>query len=154
MPQISTKYFGILNYGENSVFYFPAGLPGFETEKYFIFIEQPVNKPIVFMQSLGSAELCFPTLPIFTIDPAYRLDLSHDDLAALEFTPDARPVVGADVLCLAIVSLSPDEAPTANLLSPVVANLGNRRAVQAIQPECPHSHRHPLFAPQEEVVCS
>jgi flagellar assembly factor FliW len=53
------------------------------------------------------------------------------------------PRIGEDVLCLAVLSIRP-EGPTANLLAPVVVNLRNRLAVQAVAPDSEYSHRHPL----------
>jgi flagellar assembly factor FliW len=43
--------------------------------------------------------------------------------------------------------------PTANLLAPVVVDLNNHKAVQAVAMESDYSHQHALF-PQEACVCS
>jgi flagellar assembly factor FliW len=52
MPSVDTKYFGSLEYREESVYEFPHGLPAFENETMFVLIEQPENRPLVFLQSL------------------------------------------------------------------------------------------------------
>ena len=86
-----------------------------------------MTKPLIFMQSLEQPELCFLGLPIRSVDPGYRLHISEEDLLSLELSPDRQPEIGAEVLCLALVSLSENHPPTANLLAPIVVNLKTRR---------------------------
>ena len=153
--QFHTRHFGTLEYDPSAVVLFPAGLPGFEDEREFVALEQPVNKPIVFLQSLKRPELCFITLPVQVIEPSYRLSIAPEDLRLLGLPEDRQPEVGKEVLCLAIVAVAEGEPPTANLLAPVVINLSNRRAAQAILSESGYSHRHPLLGEEQEAtVCS
>ena len=151
MLEFETKYFGKVPYAPGSVIEFPLGLPGFENEHRFVLIEQSINKPIVFLQSLSQPELCFPTAPVSLLCPNYELTLSAEDLFALGC--QEQPVAGQDTLLLAIVSLAPDGPATANLLSPVVIHWRTRLAVQAIQTDSPHSHQHPLLAPTPVAPC-
>ena len=81
MPLVATKYFGSMDYREESVYDFPNGLPGFEDQKQFVIIETPESAPLVFLQSLKLAELCFLALPILMVDPEYRLAVAGEDLA-------------------------------------------------------------------------
>jgi flagellar assembly factor FliW len=152
MPEARTRHFGALRYEDDSVVSFPAGLPGFEHEKSFILIEQPSTKPLVFVQSLAGANLCFVTLPMLVVAPEYRLNVVPDDLQQLGFPSDRQPGIGTDVLCLAILSFEEGGPPTVNLLAPIVVNLSTRVAVQAIQPDSDYLLRHP-FRP-EELRCS
>jgi len=152
MPEARTRYFGALNYEDSSVLTFPAGLPGFEHEKSFILIEQPSTKPLVFVQSLAGANLCFVALPILVASPDYHLNMIPEDLQILGLAGDRQPGIGTDVLCLAIVSFEEGGPPTLNLLAPIVANLSTRVAVQAVQPDSDYQLRHP-FRP-EELRCS
>ncbi|MGB9605535.1 MAG: flagellar assembly protein FliW [Bryobacteraceae bacterium] len=150
-----TRHFGLIEYGWEAVFHFPAGLPGFEDEHEFVALEQAHVRPIVFLQSLRRPDLCFITLPVQTIEPGYRLSLSAEELRLLELPAERQPELGREVLCLAIVAVAEGQPPTANLLAPVVINLANRRAVQAIMSDSGYSHRHPLPVPAgEESVCS
>jgi len=55
------------------------------------------------------------------------------------------------VLCLAVLSFRPT-GPTANLLAPVVVNVANLKAVQAVMADSGYSHQHALAA--QEAVCS
>jgi flagellar assembly factor FliW len=80
--------------------------------------------------------------------------VSRDDLLALALSGDRQPSIGAEVLCLAIISVAEGRLPTANLLAPVVVNLRTRVGLQAIQEESTYSHQHPLLDSRPEGKCS
>lgn len=146
MPMLSSRNFGPVEYQEESVFEFPAGLPGFEEERRFVPIEHAASRPIMFLQSLSRPSVCFITLPVRAVEREFSLALSAEDLRRLELSEKRQPAIGAEVLCLAIVSVAEGKMPTANLLAPVVVNLKTRRGLQAIQVESSYSHQHPLLA--------
>jgi flagellar assembly factor FliW len=148
MPEFDTTCFGRISYEENSWFYFPSGLPGFERLRSFLPLSFPDRQPLLFLQSLEDPELCFISLPVLAADPDYRLEISPEDLAILGLAPRVAPRIGTDVLCLAVLSLR-EAGPTANLLAPIVVNLHNRRGVQAISPGGTYSHQHALLHPQK-----
>ena len=152
MPATETTNFGTIFFAPESVFEFPLGLPGFEDRRRFVPVQNPRTAPILFLQSLEEPSLCFTTLPMLVVDPRYRLRMMEQDLEVLRFPLDYQPRIGADVLCLAVLSIR-ESGTTANLLAPVVGNLKNYRAVQAVSAEPGYSHQHLLF-PQEEPVCS
>ena len=148
MPETETTNFGTISFAPESVFEFPQGLPGFEDRGKFVPLQKPQTAPILFLQSLEEPSLCFTTLPILVVDPQYRLRIVEQDLEVLGLPPDFEPRIGEDVLCLAVLSIR-DTGTTANLLAPVVVNLKNYRAVQAVSPESRYSHQHFLFSPGE-----
>jgi flagellar assembly factor FliW len=147
-----TRYFGPVEYDEESVMVFPDGIPAFEQEKRFLALRQPINEPMVFLQSLANPELCFATLPALSACPGYRLSMAPEDLDALGLETGRQPAIGRDVLCLTILSLEENAPPTANLLAPIVVNIRTLRGRQTIQTECPYSHREVL--PLREAACS
>jgi flagellar assembly factor FliW len=155
MPRIQTVYFGELDYAGRDVFHFPQGLPGFEQERGFLFVQQPQTEPLMFLQSLRDPQLCFILLPILVLDANYRLNLDAEDLAALQLAPGRQPRIGEDILCAAIVSAGDgrQEGPTANLLAPVVVNLKQQIGMQVIQADSPYTHRHPLTLGRELAPC-
>jgi len=153
MPLVDTKYFGALPYSGESVFDFPLGLPAFEAECSFVPIELPEHAPLVFLQSLTNPELCFLALPVQVVDREYRLRIAGEDLAALGLDPHHQPALGADVLVLTLISLRDSFSGTANLMAPIVVNLKNRRAVQAIRDDRAYSHQHPLSQKAREEAC-
>ena len=154
MPQCLTKYHGEMNYDEQAALYFARGLFGFEAETRFVSIEQPALRPLVFLQSLTTPDLCFVTLPVFVVDRKYSLLVREEDLEAVGLPTDRQPEIGADVLCLAIVSIQQGGPTTANLLAPVVVNRQNSRAIQAISLNRKHTHQVSLPTPSEVLVCS
>jgi flagellar assembly factor FliW len=154
MPAFTTTYFGNLVSQPESVIEFPLGLPGFENEHRFVLVEQAINRPIVFLQSLSRPDLCFITLPVSLICSTYELCLGSEELGTLGLASPPPSPAGPDVLCLAVVTFSETGPPTANLLSPIVINWRTRVAVQSIPADSPYSHQHPLFASGQEAPCS
>lgn len=153
MPKLHTVYFGELEYSPSAVFNFPAGLPGFEQETAFLFIEQAHTRPLVFMQSLRNAALCFLALPVLAVDADYQLNLAPEDLEALGLAAGNEPRIGAEIGCFVLLTVSEDAGPTANLMSPIVVNLQSRRALQAIPAASQYSLHHPLPFEKEAVPC-
>jgi len=154
MAKCRTKSHGEIEYSEDAVMHFSEGLFGFESETRFLPIEVPALHPILFLQSVQRPGLCFITMPILVIDPAYRLAVSPYDLELAGLPAGRLPVIGEDVLCLAILTLHKDGPTTANLIAPLVINLHNRKAVQALAVEGEYSHQHVFPAPAPEAVCS
>ncbi|HEV3329952.1 MAG TPA: flagellar assembly protein FliW [Bryobacteraceae bacterium] len=151
MSSFETKNFGTVSYETGSVLEFPRGLPGFEDRRRFLALQFADSKPLVFLQSLEDSGLCFITLPILAADPEYRLEISPEDREVVGLPLAATLQIGADVLCLTVLSLE-ETGPTANLLAPVVVNISNLKAVQAIAPDSHYSHQQALL-PQETVAC-
>jgi flagellar assembly factor FliW len=151
MPEFQSTNLGNVPYQPEAVIEFPRGLPGFDERRRFVAVRLAGRDPLVFLQSLEDAGLCFLTLPVRVVEPAYRLEMTAEDRELLGLAGANPPVIGEDVMCLAVVAARETET-TANLLAPLVVNLGNRRAVQAVAPEPRYSHRHRL-AP-EAPACS
>jgi flagellar assembly factor FliW len=151
MPLFETKNFGLIDWEAESAIEFPRGLPGFEQRRCFLPIRTEATEPLIYLQSLEDPSLCFLTLPVLAVDPAYRLDISDEDLEEIGLAGGRAPKLGPEVLCLVVVSVK-EEGPTANLLAPVVVNVSNRRAVQAIAPHSAYVHDYALL-PQEATAC-
>lgn len=154
MPVAQTRRFGALEYDPSLVLTLPAGLPGFDGYSLFTVVAPAELRPVVFLQSLNAPDLCFLAAPVAVIDPLYSLALSQEDLDRLQLDPAAQPVPGVDVLLLTLLC-APETGPwTANLLAPVVINLHNRLAVQAVRGDSRYSHQHPIpAATSPEPVC-
>lgn len=142
MPSCETTHFGRLEYAPPSTLDFTEGLPGFESERQFVVVQQPHSNPLVFLQSIETPSLCFPALPVRVVDPGYQPRISDTDRELLGF--DGQPAIADDALILALISVH-EEEPTANLLAPIVVNLGTRAAAQCVDPDMRYSHRQPLI---------
>ncbi len=152
MLTCQTRFFGEMEYTDDSVISFPEGIPGFEQERAFLFVHVPAKDPIMFLQSMKNQSLCFVTLPILTLDPEYHLDFTDDDLRLLDFAKNSRPQIGQDVLCVALISTQPGDTPRANLMAPIVVNLFKRLAIQVIHAGSGYSNRHPILL-KEAAAC-
>lgn len=147
MAELTSKKFGKIDYREDSVFLFPLGLPAFEQEKEFAPVEDSATAGLVYLQSTKTPELCFLAFPAAAIDPNYQLEVSRDDLSVLGLDTHRQPKMGPEVLVLVLLCISDENPLTANLSAPVVVNLANRVAVQAVRSDGRYSSRHQL--PQE-----
>jgi flagellar assembly factor FliW len=144
MPSVETKYFGALPYTDESLFDFPQGLPAFEDQKGFVLIQSPEKAPLVFLQSVARASLCFVALPVQVVDKNHQLAIAPEDLEDLALDTRRQPAVGGEVMVLALVSLHGEFLATANLMAPIVLNVKTRRGLQAIRRDMRYSHEHPL----------
>ena len=152
MPVFETRNFGPITYQPEAALEFPRGLPAFENYRRFLALTLPQSEPLVYLQSLEDAGLCFITVPVRVVDNRYRLTMAAEDLELIGLAVGAAPRIGEDVLCLAVLAIR-EEGPTANLLAPIVVNLANRRAVQAVAPESAYSHQYPILA-AEPCACA
>jgi flagellar assembly factor FliW len=151
MRSVETKYFGTLPCAEESVFEFPGGLPGFEGEKAFVLIETAESAPLVFLQSLTRANLCFLAFPIQVVDRDYALAVAPEDLEALDLETGRQPILGTEAVVLTLISLDDGFVASANLMAPVVLNVKTRRGLQAIRRDRLYSHQHPVPQQQEQT---
>jgi flagellar assembly factor FliW len=140
---LETLQLGTVDYSEETIVEFAEGLPAFETQTRFVLVERTETAPILFLQSVDNAELCFLTVPVQAIQPDYELTSPIEDLRDLGVDATTR---NEDVLCLAILTARPDRPPTANLMAPVLIHRHTRRGRQVIQNDSPYSFEHPLGA--------
>ena len=145
MPQAHSNNFGALDYDLSAVLIFPNGLPGFEHARRFALVEEPRFAPALILQNLESAGLGFLVVGAEMVQPDYALAVTCEDLELLGLDPSQPPTAGKEVLCLVILSAPEDGHPTANLLAPVVVNLGTRVAVQAVRADSRYSYQHPIL---------
>ncbi len=153
MPNIQTRFFGEVEYDDQSLFRFPSGLPGFEEHRSFILLNRPGFEPLIFLQSLEARSLCFILLPIRAIEESFDLTLTEEEKAEIGLEPGQAPVAGENVLCAAMICAGEGDAPTANLMAPIVVNLRNNTGIQAIHPDSGYSHRYPLNLSAPAVAC-
>ena len=142
MPELLTKYFGMLPYEDEAVLHFPLGLPAFEEERRFLPIAPADGSPLVFLQSLARPSLCFLSFPVGLVDPDYRLALMPEDLMGLGLQPEQASHIASGALVLVLLSIRDGTPITANLMAPIVINREARRAVQAIRCDARYSHAH------------
>lgn len=136
---IMSPWLGEIQWDTGSELDFPGGLPGFEQHTRMVPVEIPSQRPIVYLQSVLNAAVCFLTLPVLTVHPDFRLRISEDDRGMLgleqnDASAALAPLLGTDVICLALLVPSAGTVQT-NLDAPIVVNLHNHRGIQAVGTE-------------------
>jgi flagellar assembly factor FliW len=149
---IHSAHLGDIEWTPGCELFLPGGLPGFEQEYRMIPVEVPVQRPLVFLQSLDNPETCFVSLPVRTIHPDYQICLGEEDRVALLFDLDRDLSIGADVLCLALL-VPFENTVQANLDAPIVINLHNRRCIQALPSGAPKGYFRLADGGRWESVC-
>jgi flagellar assembly factor FliW len=141
MIQLATRFFGMLECPEESMITFPSGIPPFVDQQAFVVISSE-DSPLVFLQSATTPELCFITVPMLALDPAYQMKMEPFDQEALGL--DREQNSPDNLKCLTILTI-PEQGPiTANLAAPIIINPARNVAVQAVRSDRCYSHAHPL----------
>jgi len=149
---MKTPHLGEISWDAESELFLPSGLPGFENERHMIPVEIPAHRPLVFLQSTERSGVCFVSLPVMTICPDFKLQLTEDERESLMLRETGNPEIGADVLCLVLLFPSGGTVE-ANLDAPVVINLHNSRCLQALSPGAARGYYRLSEAGTWENVC-
>jgi flagellar assembly factor FliW len=128
---IRSPWLGEVEWNSECELKFLLGLPGFEEERRMIPVEIPAQRPLVYLQSLAHADVCFVCMPVLVIQPDFELRLSEDERETLEMEADSVPTIGRNMLCLGLLVLA-GNAVQVNLSTPVVINLDNGNGVQRV----------------------
>jgi flagellar assembly factor FliW len=153
MPNCNTRFHGVIDFEPEQVLEVPSGLFGFPEEREFLLLEIPSRRPMVFVQSTRTADLCFITLPVQVIDQNYRLVLSGPEAYIMQWRGQASELqMGKDLLCLALLTIGDNRPVTANLLAPLVIDITHHKATQILVSGT-YSHQHPISAPALSAPC-
>jgi flagellar assembly factor FliW len=152
MPVCQTRFHGAIRFEPSQVLHVPGGMIGLPGEKEFLLLELPSMRPLAFVQSVRTPELCFLALPTQVVEPGYQLCLQPADIEALGYSLERPPKMGKHLLCLALLTLHDKQQNTANLLAPLVIDIARHRGMQVIV-NGPYSHQHPLRAGELAGKC-
>lgn len=137
--QISTKFFGDINVGNNDIIHFEEGIPGLEEYKNYVILNiEDAN--IKCLQSIDEKEICLLLINPWDYFKDYEIELSSKDISFLEINSYE------DVLVYNVITIRDDKI-TVNLLAPIVINVKNNKARQVILNEKKYSIR-------QEIPCS
>jgi flagellar assembly factor FliW len=137
MIQLATRFFGVLECPEESVITFPSGIPPFVDQQTFVIISSD-DSPVVFLQSVTRPQLCFITVPVQAVDPAYHVKIEPFDLEALGLDGEQG---GTDTWKYLTILTIPEQGPTTvNLAAPIVINPARNIGVQAVRSDRRYSH--------------
>lgn len=149
---IETRLFGPIEYDEEDVITFPAGLPSFESEHKFLLL--PIagsDGTLLCLQSMTTPALSFIVMNPFSLDPSYTPILSPAERAALSVERDVD-------LCFYVLCAMKRPVPesTVNMRCPVALNPDINVAYQVILESDTYQMRHSLsefFQNEEDGSC-
>ena len=139
MPVLNTSEFGAWSYEDDQVYRFASGLPGFEDRRRFLLGQPPALAPLYVLQCVDDPALRFYALSLSQLALNYSLSLNAEQQAELGLAAGQEPD-----FCLAILTWRDGEAPTINLLAPVVLHAAARRGLQAVQFDSGYDCRYRL----------
>ena len=141
--KINTRKFGEVEVDEAKVINMSDGLPGFESYKRFILLEDAKYKPFCWFQSVEEPNLALVVMDPFIFKPDYRLDFKQ----VIEMK-DWKDLDEKDLAIFVVVNVSAsgkEKRITANLIGPLVVNPRTNEAVQAVFADAPYSHQHNIM---------
>jgi flagellar assembly factor FliW len=144
--QKETARFGNLNYSEEDVITFPAGLVGFNFLNSFVLVEHKSDSPFQWLQSLDDGDTAFLVTDPCAYVSDYAPIVSDDDAQDLQLTDDTPAVV------LTTVSIPPSRPQdmTLNLAAPIVVNTVSRTAKQVVLEDDAYTIKHRVFPTADE----
>lgn len=149
--KLQTKYFGEIDYEQDDIITFPAGLFGFEEEHSFLLLPFAGSAgSLLCFQSTATPALAFVAMDPFSLLPDYAPALQPHELEALGVSDSHE--LGFYVLC---VVKKPVADSTVNFKCPVAIHPDTRVARQVILETDAYDMRHPLsqFGGKEGAVC-
>jgi flagellar assembly factor FliW len=140
---IESTRFGSFEVDSSRTLTFEDALLGFPDSSTYVVVEVE-DTPYVWLQSADEPEIAFLATSPFLFFPDYDLELGHSEQQALDVTDVSQ----VEVLALLTVHRVVDEPVniTANLLGPIVINVGSRKARQVVLDRSGYSTREPLVS--------
>jgi flagellar assembly factor FliW len=117
---------------------FPDGIPGFESCRHWVVMAADGSSVLRRLHAIDGAEASFLAIEPRSVLEGYRCDLSAADRRRLG-AADGEPL-----LWLALVTLEPSGALTANLRAPIVINPRTMTGQQVLPHDCLYPLRHVL----------
>lgn len=140
--ELTTKYFGTIDYEAEDCLSFPVGLFGFEEENSFLLLPfAGSGGNMLCLQSTATPALAFVVMDPFSLCPDYAPELTEQELRSLG--ADSSPELGYYVLCAV---KDPVADSTVNLRCPVAVHPETLTARQVILETDTYEMRHPLRA--------
>lgn len=133
---INTLTWGNIDVAEENIYQFANGIPGFEEEQTFAWIDVE-NSPFSYLQSVQEPGLSFLLVDPFSIYADYEFEIKEEDYPELTTEQAVR------VACMVTLN-DPMDKSTLNLLAPIVCNTDTRQAAQIVLHQSSYHTKHPL----------
>jgi len=137
---VDTLRFGTVVVDYEKIIDFVDGIPGFEQFKRYALLQFEESYPIVWLQAMEDAGVCFPVLDTFNVLPDYVFDIDDIDVNTLEInSPDELHVINIVVIPEDIHGM------TVNLSAPIIINTFTGKAKQIILNDDEYNVKTPVF---------
>ena len=142
--KVNSKRFGTLEIPDDQVLTLQKGLLGFEDRTQWVMLDHDMeDSPFKWLQSREDPDLAFIIIEPSNVVSDYQVEIPQDIMESLELSSLDEAVV----FVLVTVPADPTKV-TANLLGPVVVNVGKRKGLQLVLNNENYSVCHPLLADQ------
>ena len=132
---------GEIEVEKESILKFPSGLLGFSELHQFALLPHRPGTPFFWLVPIDDEDIAFVVVNPENFFPDYCPSLTQDQLAPLGLEQDVEHSLGM----LVVISFH-NGSPTANLRAPLILDLENRCAVQAVQIGTQFETQKPLFS--------
>lgn len=138
-----TKFHGEIEIGQEDIYTFGSGIPGFLEEKKFSLL--PLEEtPFFVLQSIKTKEVAFIVMNPFDTFRDYEVKLPDEVLSTLEIETEK------EVITLVILTIhDPFNQTTANLQAPIILNTHKKTGKQFIMNGSSYMNKHLLIEPLE-----
>ena len=142
--KINSTRFGTIEIPDDHVLTLQKGLLGFEDRTQWVMLDHDIeDSPFKWLQSQEDPDLAFIIIEPSNVVSDYQVEIPKDIMESLELTSLDEAVV----FVLVTIPADPTKV-TANLLGPVVVNVGKRKGLQLVLNNENYSVCHPLLADQ------
>jgi flagellar assembly factor FliW len=126
--KIEHTRFGAVEYEPAHIIRMANGLIGFRDETEFVLFEPPAGRLVAWLQSIKTPALAFPVVAAVVFGPNYPTP------GLPQLARRAQLVTGddAELTALVVVASAGKGERIANLLAPIVVNVGARVAAQVV----------------------
>jgi flagellar assembly factor FliW len=145
---VETTRFGSIEVQEKDIITFSEGMLGFSKINHYVLIERVDDSLFLWLQAIKKPSVAFPLLEPQILDRNYKVDLADEDKKTLQL----KDLTRAKIFSIITIPSDPTKM-TANLKAPIVINLKNRLAKQAILHNQDYPIRQSIFS-QLQAHCA
>lgn len=143
--KVATKPYGFIDVDERQKIFFPSGILGFESSRYYILLDA-AQQPFYWLQSLDILEIAFVLIDPKIFRPDYALEVSDEELEELDIRSSE------EILNFVIVTIPENPSKmTANLQGPLIVNKRTRVGRQSISTNPQWKTRHYILSELSSV---
>lgn len=140
----STKFHGEIEIGQEDIYSFESGIPGFLEVKQFCLLALE-KTPFFVLQSIENKDIAFIVSNPFDFLSEYEVKLTDEVLSSLRIETEK------DVLTFVILTIrEPFNRTTANFQAPIILNSRHKTGKQFIMSGSHYSIQHLIIQPPNE----